>query len=74
MLLLLVPLCVGYLVGRASTRHLKLPKNEQRELVELRRMYYSLLGKSAEHAMLGDHFAVIVNSELDTYRKRMEKK
>lgn len=62
---------VGFVVGSKVANKPDLTRHERREL-EARRDFMSDLGAlAAEHAMLGDHFAVIVQGKLNDERKKL---
>lgn len=62
---------LGFYVGAAAAKAKPdLSRSDRREL-ERRRDFMSDLGaRAAEHAMLGDNFAVIVQSDLNAERKK----
>lgn len=61
---------IGFYVGHRLANKPDMSRSERREL-EKRRDFMSELGAIAgEHAMLGDHFAVIVQDMLNKERKR----
>lgn len=61
---------LGSRIARRGEFDQKLSRHERREL-EARRDFMSELGaKAAEHAMLGDHFGVIVQGMLNDERTK----
>lgn len=68
-------LCVliGYMLGRYSNRTKPDMDRHERKELEARRDFMSDLGaKAAEHGMLGDNFAIIVQDLLRDERRKMQ--
>ena len=66
---------IGFVAIRATSGGSsdRLKRSERKELKAHREFQFWLADKTAEHRMLGDHFAEIVSAELTDHRKRIEK-